>query len=138
MHQRASSANTFESIAREWLGKQPFAPKTMKRAVWTFDDLLFHYIGSRPVSALTAPELLGVVRRLERRGSMRRHTEGQAARGTGGSLRDRDRACRARPHGGSSRGLGSRDAPVTNRAAIIGSARSRAAAPVRGIAARCR
>jgi integrase len=66
--ERASSANTFESVAREWLGKQPFAPKTMKKAVWTFDDLLFPYIGSRPISALTAPELLGVFRRLERRG----------------------------------------------------------------------
>jgi len=65
---RASGANTFESIAREWLGKQPFAPKTMKKAVWTFEDLLFPYIGSRPISALTAPELLGVFRRLERRG----------------------------------------------------------------------
>ena len=65
---RASSANTFESIAREWLGKQPFAPKTMRKAVWTFEDLLFPYIGSRPISALTAPELLGVFRRLERRG----------------------------------------------------------------------
>ena len=66
--ERASSANTFELIAREWLGKQPFAPKTMKKAVWTFEDLLFPYIGSRPVLALTAPELLGVFRRLERRG----------------------------------------------------------------------
>jgi integrase len=65
---RASSANTFESIAREWLGEQPFAPKTMKKAVWTFEDLLFPYIGSRPISALTGPELLGVFRRLERRG----------------------------------------------------------------------
>jgi len=40
----------------------------MKKAVWTFEDLLFPYIGARPVSALTAPELLGVFRRLERRG----------------------------------------------------------------------
>ncbi|TLY57783.1 MAG: DUF4102 domain-containing protein, partial [Gammaproteobacteria bacterium] len=66
--ERASSSNTFETIAREWLAKQPFAPKTLKKAVWTFEDLLFPYIGSRPVSALTAPELLGVLRRLERRG----------------------------------------------------------------------
>ena len=66
--ERASRANTFESIAREWLGKQPFAPKTLKKAVWTFEDLLFPYIGSRPISALTSPELLGVLRRLERRG----------------------------------------------------------------------
>jgi integrase len=66
--ERDSRSNTFESIAREWLTKQPFAPKTMKKAVWTFDDLLFPYIGARPIAALTAPELLGVFRRLERRG----------------------------------------------------------------------
>ena len=66
--ERASGSNTFEAIAREWLAKQPFAPKTLKKAVWTFEDLLFPYIGSRPVSVLTAPELLGVLRRLERRG----------------------------------------------------------------------
>lgn len=44
--ERVSSANTFELIAREWLGKQPFTPKTLKKAVWTFEDLLFPYIGS--------------------------------------------------------------------------------------------
>lgn len=65
---RENSANTFETLAREWLAKQPFAPKTLKKAVWTFDDLLFPYIGARPVSALTAPGLLEVFRRLERRG----------------------------------------------------------------------
>jgi Arm DNA-binding domain len=54
--ERASSSNTFEAIAREWLTKQSFAPKTLKKAVWTFEDLLFPYIGSRPVVALTPPE----------------------------------------------------------------------------------
>jgi hypothetical protein len=66
--ERANASNTFETIAREWLAKQPFAPKTLKKAVWTLEDLLFPYIGSRPVSGLTAPELLHVFRRLERRG----------------------------------------------------------------------
>jgi integrase len=66
--ERANSANSFETIAREWLGKQPFSPKTLKKAVWTFEDLLFPYIGSRPVAALTPPQLLEVFRRLERRG----------------------------------------------------------------------
>ena len=66
--ERVNGSNTFEAIAREWLAKQPFAPKTLKKAVWIFEDLLFPYIGARPVSALTAPELLGVLRRLERRG----------------------------------------------------------------------
>jgi integrase len=66
--ERVNGANSFERIAREWLAKQPFAPKTLAKAVWTFEDLLFPYIGSRPVTALTAPELLEVFRRLERRG----------------------------------------------------------------------
>jgi len=66
--ERETSANAFKTLAREWLAKQSFAPKTLKKAVWTFDDLLFPYIGSRPVSELTAPELLEVFRRLERRG----------------------------------------------------------------------
>ena len=66
--ERENRANTFETIAREWLAKQPFAPKTMAKAVWTFEDLLFPYIGSRPVTSLAAPELLEVFRRLERRG----------------------------------------------------------------------
>src|SRR5207253_3600353 len=66
--ERASGSNTVEAIAREWLAKQPFAARTLNKAVWTFEDLLFPYIGSRPVSVLTAPELLGVLRRLERRG----------------------------------------------------------------------
>ena len=66
--ERANSANTFETIAREWLAKQPFAPKTLAKAVWTFEDLLFPHIGSQPITALTARELLEVFRRLERRG----------------------------------------------------------------------
>ena len=66
--ERTSNANTFETVAREWLAKQPFTQKTMQKAVWTFEDLLFPYIGSRPVSSLTPPELLEVFRRLERRG----------------------------------------------------------------------
>jgi hypothetical protein len=51
--ERTSHANTFEAVAREWLAKQPFAQKTMQKAVWTFEDLLFPYIGSRPVSHLS-------------------------------------------------------------------------------------
>ena len=53
--ERASGSNTFEAIAREWLAKQPFAARTLNKAVWTFEDLLFPYIGSRPVSARKRP-----------------------------------------------------------------------------------
>jgi hypothetical protein len=62
------SADTFEAIAREWLDarRKKFAPKTLKKAEWTFGDLLFPYIGSRPIRQITAPEILEVVRKLER------------------------------------------------------------------------
>ncbi|HEY4339488.1 MAG TPA: integrase arm-type DNA-binding domain-containing protein [Steroidobacteraceae bacterium] len=65
---RSSLANTFQAVAREWLERQQFAPKTLTKAQWMFEDLLFPYIGSRPIAELTAPELLVVFRRLERRG----------------------------------------------------------------------
>jgi integrase len=66
--EKVAEAFTFEAVAREWLGKQQFAPATLEKAIWTFEDLLFPFIGSRPVVQLTAPEVLEVLRRLERRG----------------------------------------------------------------------
>jgi integrase len=93
---RAANANTFEAVAREWLAKQMFAPKTLKKAKWMFEDLLFPYIGSRPIAALSPPELLEVFRRLERRGKHEtahriKQRVGQVARyaiATGRAVRD--------------------------------------------------
>jgi Arm DNA-binding domain len=65
---RASLENTFEAIALEWLGKQQFATATREKAEWTFRELLFPHIGSRPIATITPPELLGVLRRIEVRG----------------------------------------------------------------------
>ena len=61
---------TFAAVAKEWLELQRrrFAPGTWVKAQWTFDDLVNPYIGKRPVSEITAPELLAVLRRLESRG----------------------------------------------------------------------
>ena len=96
--------------------KQPFAPKTLKKAVWTFEDLLFPYIGSRPVSALTAPELLGGLRRLERRG--KHETAHRAKRRVGQVVRYAIATGRAeRDPTGDLRGALAR-VKVTNRAAI--------------------
>lgn len=66
--ERAQQANTFEAIALEWLGKRQYAPVTLEKAEWTFRDLLFPFIGSRPVAQLSAPEILEVLRRIEKRG----------------------------------------------------------------------
>ena len=66
--ERAGRANTFEALALEWLAKQPFSAATLEKAEWTFKDLLFPYLGSRPITELSAPEILHVLRRLESRG----------------------------------------------------------------------
>lgn len=65
-----SQADTFEAIAREWLALQErqLAPATHAKALWTFEKLLFPFLGSRPIAEVTAPELLAVLRRIEARG----------------------------------------------------------------------
>jgi integrase len=68
---RNAAENTFETIAREWLGKQKhMAPATFDKAKWTFEVLAFPWLGSRPISEITAPELLSVLRRVESRGKL--------------------------------------------------------------------
>jgi integrase len=66
--EKVAQADTFEAIAREWMEKQHFAPATLEKAEWTFKDLIYPFLGSRPVGSLTPPEILEVLRRLERRG----------------------------------------------------------------------
>ncbi len=56
-----AQGETFESVAREWLAKQKSkqAHSTYIKAVWTFEQLLFPWIGRQPVSKITAAELIG-------------------------------------------------------------------------------
>ncbi|MDE2154850.1 MAG: tyrosine-type recombinase/integrase [Xanthomonadaceae bacterium] len=65
------AANSFAAIAEEWLAKQAarMAPATLGKARWTFDDLLFPWIGNRPITEIDAPELLKLLRRIEERGA---------------------------------------------------------------------
>ena len=65
------AANSFAVIAEEWLAKQAarMAPATLAKTRWTFDDLLFPWIGSRPIAEIDAPELLKLLRRIEERGA---------------------------------------------------------------------
>jgi hypothetical protein len=53
--EKTAQADTFQAIALEWLPRQPFAPKTREKALWTFQVLLFPYLGHIPVSKITAP-----------------------------------------------------------------------------------
>jgi integrase len=67
---KQADANTFEAIAREWLALQEksLSPRTHAKAVWTFDTLLFPYLGTRPLNKITPAEVLKVLKRIEERG----------------------------------------------------------------------
>jgi integrase len=68
--EKLADANTFEAIAREWLELQQkkLSATTYAKAVWTFETLLFPFIGSQPIRRLTASDVLVAVRRIEARG----------------------------------------------------------------------
>jgi integrase len=67
-----SAANSFELIAREWFVKhQPgWAVSHSKRVIAQLEKDVFPYIGPRPMSEITAPELLKALRRIENRGAL--------------------------------------------------------------------
>lgn len=60
-------ANTFGKIADEWLAKQPFAEVTKAKALWMLG--LASALRDRPISELTPPDVLDVLRRIEARGT---------------------------------------------------------------------
>lgn len=64
--------NSFELIALEWHAK--FSPKWTKdhgeRILQRLKNDVFPWIGSRPASQITTPELLSVLRRIENRGAI--------------------------------------------------------------------
>jgi hypothetical protein len=66
----ALAANTLEAVAREWierhLSKKSEAYR--ERVVSQLERFAFPAIGDRPIAELTAPEILEVVRRVERLG----------------------------------------------------------------------
>ncbi len=66
-----STENTFEAIAREWFGL--FSTKWVKghadKIIRRLELNVFPWLGSRPIKAVKAPELLAVLRRVESRGA---------------------------------------------------------------------
>lgn len=61
---------TFETIAREWLAMQEkkLAPITYGKACWMLETFIFPHLGARAIKEVTAPDLLGALRRIEARG----------------------------------------------------------------------
>jgi integrase len=66
------AANSFEVVAREWIAKQlpSWAESHGTRVLARFEHDVFPSIGGRPVSEVTAPELLTTLRRIESRGAL--------------------------------------------------------------------
>lgn len=69
---RASAENSFEVIAREWLGKYrpTWTEANAKRIDRLFERDIFPRIGSKPIAELTAPDVLMMARRIEHRGAL--------------------------------------------------------------------
>jgi integrase len=66
-----STENTFEAITREWFGM--FSTRWVKghadKIIRRLELNVFPWLGSRPIKAIAAPELLAVLRRVESRGA---------------------------------------------------------------------
>lgn len=67
-----AAENSFVTIAREWFAKfsTTWVPSHGERIIRRLERDVFPWIGNRPVSELTAPELLLCLRRVENRGAL--------------------------------------------------------------------
>ena len=67
-----SNDNTFSSIADEFVGKkmQRMSKVHINRTTRAINRDLKPFIGSRPISEITAPELLSILRKVEERGAV--------------------------------------------------------------------
>ena len=83
--ERAALAQSFEGVAKEWLELQrkSLAPETISILSARLDSGLYPYIGSRPVAAITALEVLNALRRIEARG---RHETAHRVRALAGRV----------------------------------------------------
>jgi len=85
-HERRSALlETFEGVAEEWLELQrkSLAPETISILGSRLKSALYPYLGSKPVVAITAQEVLGALRRIEARG---RHETAHRVRALAGRV----------------------------------------------------
>ncbi len=68
----ALAANSFEMIAREWIAKfsRRWAPSHTDKVIGRLERDVFPWLGARPIAAITAPELLTTLHRIESRGAV--------------------------------------------------------------------
>jgi integrase len=68
--ERHAATNTFLAVADEWLltKKTALTPATWQRDHYQLHKWVVPYLGSRPIAAIEAPELLAVLKRIEAKG----------------------------------------------------------------------
>jgi integrase len=66
------AANSFEVIAREWFSKYSltWVKSHADRILQRFERDIFPWVGNKPITAVTPPVLLSVIRRIEERGAL--------------------------------------------------------------------
>lgn len=64
--------NSFESIGREWIESRRagWTPRYTEFVIKRLEVDIYPTLGSRPITAITAPELLAVIRVIEKRGAL--------------------------------------------------------------------
>lgn len=67
---QVATANTFEAVALEWIEQQShrWVPSHVERVRDSLKADIFPDLGDRPISDIAAPELLAVLRKVEKRG----------------------------------------------------------------------
>ncbi|MEW8286491.1 MAG: integrase arm-type DNA-binding domain-containing protein [Candidatus Thiodiazotropha endolucinida] len=67
-----ASNNSFEAIAREWWGKRApnWSESHSSRIMLRLENDVFPWVGSKPIGDISPPELLTVLRRIEKRGAI--------------------------------------------------------------------
>ncbi|WP_186190721.1 tyrosine-type recombinase/integrase [Burkholderia gladioli] len=70
--QIVAAQNTFETVAREWHEMQcgTWSVDHARRVMDRLEKDVFPHLGRRPISEISAPELLAVIRRIESRGAL--------------------------------------------------------------------
>ena len=66
LSERAAEAVTFELIAQEWLAlqKKTLSALTVNKARWMIDTFVLPHLGKRPITHITTPEVLAVLKRV--------------------------------------------------------------------------
>lgn len=85
LRQSESAENSFEVVGLEWYAKQRpiWSEVHATKTLWMLEKNLFPWLGSRPVSEITSPELLATLRRIENRGA---HDTAKRARQVAGQI----------------------------------------------------